>query len=235
MTAFSRHAKSTTALSLIEVDKVSERSIAEGIFGTRFDTKGTTPVERFFDAWNRGDVDAAVAQFAEDGIYEDGTYYTPFEGRQAIQRELLLRQDSTVERVLYIMDELVVSSTKNKVGVKYHLEVNEKILPNSRHCAFYTINTNTGLIESCFDVVEPAQKTGEANLAILNGASKIIGKGDKGVDSDDNSCVAPADSITEEKKNASWWSSVLNGGSPQKKDSSKLSLPEQYFAGESSL
>ena len=69
---------------------------------------------------------------------------------------------------------------KDKVGVKYHLERNGDIVPNSRHCAFYTINTLTGLIESCYDVVEPVQKTGEANLAVLNAASKIIGKGDKG-------------------------------------------------------
>jgi hypothetical protein len=77
--------------------------------------------------------------------------------------------------------------------------------------------------------VEPAQKTGEANLAVLNAASKIIGKGDKG---DDDSSIVPNETSTDETVNDNWWSTLLNRSStPSTKGSSSLSLAEQYFAG----
>eukprot|EP00544_Gedaniella_sp_CCMP2646_P004307 CAMPEP_0202492340 /NCGR_PEP_ID=MMETSP1361-20130828/9092_1 /ASSEMBLY_ACC=CAM_ASM_000849 /TAXON_ID=210615 /ORGANISM="Staurosira complex sp., Strain CCMP2646" /LENGTH=565 /DNA_ID=CAMNT_0049122535 /DNA_START=267 /DNA_END=1964 /DNA_ORIENTATION=+ len=185
-----------------------------------------TSVEQFFQAWNRQDIVVAVNQFAPDCIYEDGTYYSPLKGKRAIQRELLLRCDATAEPVLYIVDDLAIPPAKDKVGVKYHMERNGVILPNSRHCAFYTINTLTGLSESCFDVVEPAQKTGEANLAVLNAASKIIGKGGKG----DDSSILPDETSTGETVDGNWWSTLLNGSyTPSNKGSSSLSLAEQYF------
>jgi hypothetical protein len=188
-----------------------------------------TSVEQFFQAWNRQDIVVAVNQFAPDCIYEDGTYYSPLKGKRAIQRELLLRCDATAEPVLYIVDDLAIPTAKDKVGVKYHMERNGVILPNSRHCAFYTINALTGLIESCFDVVEPAQKTGEANLAVLNAASKIIGKGGKG----DDSSILPDETSTGETVDGNWWSTLLNGSyTPSNKGSSSLSLAEQYFDGE---
>ena len=201
--AWRRSNRPSTALSLIELDKVPERSITEGIFGTMFDSRKATSVERFFDAWNRQDMDVAVAQFSEDCLYEDGTYYRPFKGRNEMKRMLLLRQDATLERVEYIIDDLAISSTGEKIGVKYHLEINGIIIPDSRHCAFYTIDLPTGLINSCYDVVEPAQKAGAVNLAILNGASKIIGKGDKeSVDDGSNSSSSTVSS--SERKEYGW-------------------------------
>jgi len=234
-TRISTRARQRTALSLIEVDKVADRSIAEGIFGTMFDSnKVTTPVEEFFDAWNRQDTDAAVAQFAEDCVYEDGTYYTPFEGRKELQREFLLRQGSTLEPVKYVIDDLAVSSARDKVGVKYHLEMNGNIIPDSRHCAFYTINTFNGLIQTCYDVVEPVQKTGAANLAVLSAASKIIGKGDKGTAEDDSTTSSSTPPDSNGKKETGWWNALFKDSSSTNKSSPELSLPEQYFAGESS-
>ncbi|HEY3766008.1 MAG TPA: nuclear transport factor 2 family protein [Gaiellales bacterium] len=37
------------------------------------------------DAWERGDPDAAAAQFAPDGVYEDPLYPAPLQGREAIR------------------------------------------------------------------------------------------------------------------------------------------------------
>lgn len=231
-TTNSRQSRSSTARFLIEIDKVSDRSIAEGIFGTlMLNNDKATPVERFFHAWNRQDMTTAIAQFDEDCVYEDGTFYTPFEGKREIQRELLLRQDATSEPVLYVVDELAVSN--DKVGVKYHLEMEGNILPNSRHCAFYTINASTGLIQTCYDVVEPAQKSGEANLAVLSAASKIIGKGDKGsAAGEESSSTLAVSTNTNEKEDGGWWTSIFKGSSTAEQGSSTLSLPEQYFDGE---
>jgi ketosteroid isomerase-like protein len=222
------------SVSVIPQRRLSLFAVAEevdGLVGNLFfdKQKTTTPVERFFQAYNERDMDTAIAQFAEDCVYEDATFYTPFEGRFQLQRHLLLRRDATSAQ--YVIDDLAVS--ESKVGVKYHLELNGNVVPDSRHVVFYTMDTSSGLIQTCYDVVEPSRKTGQLNLAILTAASKIIGTGDQKVMKNETSSSGEVVSKSETEETG-WLSLFLKGGSSVRSvGSSTLTPPERYFAGES--
>jgi hypothetical protein len=130
-----------------------------------------------------------------------------------------------------VIDDLAVS--ESKVGVKYHLELNGNVVPDSRHVAFYTMDASTGLIQTCYDVVEPSRKTGQLQLAILTAASTIIGTGDQ--KDMENETKSSGEVVSKsEMEETGWLSLLLKGGSSVKStDTSMLTPPERYFSGES--
>lgn len=126
-------------------------------------------------------------QFADECAYEDTKFPGPFEGKAVIERHFRLLADSSSTNEVVVLDDKAVSVDGDKIGVKYHLEVDGKVLPDSRHCAFFTVIQNDDekgeggqFIQSAFDIVEPASKTGNIDLAVLSAVSKLlVGNEDK--------------------------------------------------------
>ena len=131
-----------------------------------------TSVERYFDAWNTRDMNAAVACFAEDCSYEDTQYKDAFVGKAKLKTHLLRVADCLPKSFEFVVDNLAVSADRTNVGVQWHLENGDgEALPFTRGCSYYRLDGTTGLIIEGFDVPEPAVvKTG--SLELLGGSLK---------------------------------------------------------------
>ncbi|KAJ8608728.1 hypothetical protein CTAYLR_009664 [Chrysophaeum taylorii] len=129
-------------------------------------------VRAYFEAWNRRDMEAAVACFAEDATYEDTQYAGAFRGKAALRAHLLRVAAALPESFEFVVDGL--ADAGDTVGVRWHVESNGKALPFARGCSMYECDDG-GLIVSGFDVPEPAPfKPGDAGLALLSFASNLI-------------------------------------------------------------
>ena len=129
---------------------------------------------KFFDSWNKRDMQAAIDLFSEDVIYEDTVYPDVFENREALRSHLLRVADALPESFQFVVDDFSSGpDDAEKIGVKWHVESNGKPLPFTRGVSFYTFDA-AGKIKSGFDLVEPSFKPGDATLALLSLASKVL-------------------------------------------------------------
>ena len=136
-------------------------------------------VSSYFAAWNRRDMEAAVACFAEDCEYDDAQYSEPFEGKEKLRNHLLRVAKKLPTNFQFVLDD--IADGGSKVGVKWHVEADGKSLPFTRGASFYEIGPE-GLIIKGFDVPEPAPfKGGDAGLSLLSFASKLIDEPVRGV------------------------------------------------------
>jgi len=120
-------------------------------------------------------MNSAVECFTEDCTYDDTQYPEPFQGKPALRKHLLKVAANLPQSFQFVIDDLAVSNNGEKVGVQWHVENNGEQLPFTRGCSFYTCDLDTGLIQSGFDVPEPAGiKPGSAGLNVLSLASKLI-------------------------------------------------------------
>ena len=130
-------------------------------------------VRAYFEAWNRRDMEAAVALWTEDCEYEDTQYAGAFEGKPALRAHLLKVAAALPESFAFVVDD--VADGGPTVGVRWHVEAGGKPLPFTRGASVYKADAASGLLRSGFDVPEPAPlKPGGAGLALLSLASKLI-------------------------------------------------------------
>lgn len=126
-------------------------------------------------AWNERDMKTAVECFTQDCIYEDTQYSEPFEGKDNLRKHLFKVSDCLPKSFSFVVDDIAISADGTKIGTRWHVEADGTELPFTRGSSFYTTDPETGLIQSGFDVPEPAVvKPGSSGLYILNVASKII-------------------------------------------------------------
>ena len=130
-------------------------------------------VRRYFEAWNRRDMEAAVREFDEAACYEDTQYAGAFTGKEALKSHLFRVADALPPTFEFCIDD--VADGGDTVGVQWHVENGGVELPFTRGCSMYKADPRTGLLISGFDVPEPAPfKPGSASLALLSVASKVI-------------------------------------------------------------
>ena len=148
------------------IDKTGVGYAEKAIAAATNANAGATSVERYFDAWNRRDMQAAVECFADECTYEDTQYDYAFEGKENLEQHLLRVADCLPTSFAFVVDNLAISADKTKVGVQWHLENGDgEALPFTRGVSFYKLNARTGLIIEGFDVPEPAVvKPGSLNL-----------------------------------------------------------------------
>ena len=128
----------------------------------------------FFEAWNRRDMSAAIDLFSEDVVYEDTVYPDVFETKEALRSHLLRVADALPDSFQFVVDDLSSGpADAASVGVRWHVESNGSPLPFTRGVSFYTFD-DSGKINTGFDLVEPSLKPGDATLALLSVASKVL-------------------------------------------------------------
>lgn len=196
--------------------------------GNNTNKKGVSnTVDQFFQAWNERDFNALINQFADDCTFEDANYPGPFEGKDAINRHFRLLADTTTSQQQFVLDNMAVTSAK--VGVLYHLEENNEVVPDSRHSSFFTLDEDSGLITSVFDTVEPSSKTGAADLAVLAVVGKLLeGTAKKGGD-DDAIATATDELVSFDNSNPSFFDQLFNSKSKPGRNN-RLNAAERYFA-----
>lgn len=133
---------------------------------------------RYFAAWNRRDMAAAVREFDSACVYEDTQYAGAFVGKVALAAHLDKVAACLPASFVFVLDE--VADGGAVVGVQWHVESASSggdgtPLPFARGCSVYKADPATGLLISGFDVPEPAPlKPGSAGLELLSFASKLI-------------------------------------------------------------
>ena len=144
------------------------------------DDKNNKVIE-FYEAWNRRDMDAAANCFAEDAIYDDTNFAKPLQGKEEIRAHFVRCADALPTSFQFALDDIAVDTINDKIGTRWHVEdvapdnSSIKELPFTRGSSFYTLDKESLLIKSGFDVVEPAVvKPGDAGLTLLSIASKVI-------------------------------------------------------------
>ena len=75
-----------------------------------------TPVERYFEAWNRRDVPLALSCFDDDVYYDDTQFSEPFEGKSKLADHLLYVSDCLPESFYFVVDELSVGRAQGGGG-----------------------------------------------------------------------------------------------------------------------
>ena len=128
-----------------------------------------TLMEKFYDGWNRRDIQASLQYAAEDIQYEDLLYSKPFSGKRALRKHLERVTKQLPSACKIVIDNQTVDPSNGNIGVVWHLEIeNGQLLQAwSRGCSMYTTDGTTGLITSGFDVTEPPLKADERGLDLL--------------------------------------------------------------------
>ena len=139
----------------------------------RGDGQAVSQVKKYFEYWNKRQMQDAVDLFTDDCEYEDTLYSGSFVGRDALKKHLFRCADALPDSFAFVVDE-ISEGGNNVVGLKWHVESNGKPLPFTRGCSVYTIDQKSGLIKSGFDVPEPTIKSGSFSLAILNVVGKLL-------------------------------------------------------------
>eukprot|EP00746_Dinoflagellata_sp_MGD_P027414 gnl/MRDRNA2_/MRDRNA2_164718_c0_seq1.p1 gnl/MRDRNA2_/MRDRNA2_164718_c0~~gnl/MRDRNA2_/MRDRNA2_164718_c0_seq1.p1 ORF type:complete len:581 (+),score=94.76 gnl/MRDRNA2_/MRDRNA2_164718_c0_seq1:54-1796(+) len=141
--------------------------------GSRKEGLAVTAIRKYFEAWNKRDMDSACECFAGNCEYEDTQYAGAFSGKAALKQHLIKVADALPSTFAFVIDE--IADGGDTVGVQWHVENDGQPLPFTRGCSMYRADPSTGLLVSGFDVPEPAPlKPGSASLAVLSLASKLI-------------------------------------------------------------
>jgi len=74
--------------------------------GRSFDSM--TPVERYFEAWNRRNIPLALSCFDDDVYYDDTQFSEPFEGKDKLADHLLYVADCLPDSFYFVVDDLSV-------------------------------------------------------------------------------------------------------------------------------
>ena len=102
-----------------------------------------TPVELFFDCFNKRDLNGAAAYFADNAEYED-IIAGKFIGRQAIKEHLTANANSVPPSAKLIIDKVANDLSSRNIGVTWHVEIDGAVGPLSG-CNLYTVNKD-GLV-----------------------------------------------------------------------------------------
>ncbi|CAM9837225.1 unnamed protein product [Choristocarpus tenellus] len=129
----------------------------------------------FYSAWNRGDIDAAMNNFADDVIFHDLNNKDPLVGRQQLKLYLEECADA-LPGWKFIIDEHAWDEQQRKLALYWHVANSEgdPIPFPARGLSFLSFN-EAGLIKTNVDIPEPAVKAGSLQLPLLKFVSKVFG------------------------------------------------------------
>ncbi len=128
----------------------------------------------FYSSWNEKKVDVAISYFADDVIFRDAQYATPFVGLEAVRAYLQECADS-LPGWTFVIDDYAEDTARRKLGLRWHIEDSSKIpLPFPTNGLSFLEFDERGLIVACRDMVEPQLKAGELQLPLLRVVSRIL-------------------------------------------------------------
>jgi ketosteroid isomerase-like protein len=133
-------------------------------------------IEKYFEAWNKRDMESALECFVEDCTYqtEDPVFVDTFEGKASLREHLVKNAAALPSSCRILLDDLAIDPTNGNIGTRWHLEVNGWAIPNLRGCSMYTTDPATGLLKSGFDVTESPVKLPRMALPGLSLPAKVF-------------------------------------------------------------
>ncbi|KFK41581.1 hypothetical protein AALP_AA2G147500 [Arabis alpina] len=140
-------------------------------------TSASEVVSSFYAAINVHDLSSVTDLIAQDCVYEDLVFSSPFVGRKAILDFFGKFIDATSTDLQFVIDD-ISKEDSSAVGVSWHLEWKGKNFPFSKGCSFYRLEVIDGKRQIVYgrDCVEPAIKPGESVLAAIKGVTWLLQK-----------------------------------------------------------
>ncbi|KAJ0241115.1 Nuclear transport factor 2 [Hirschfeldia incana] len=134
-------------------------------------------VSSFYAAINVHDLSSVTDLIAQDCVYEDLVFSSPFVGRTAILEFFGKFIEATSTDLQFVIDDISKEDT-SAVGVSWHLEWKGKNFPFSKGCSFYRLEVIDGKRQIVYgrDCVEPAIKPGDTVLAAIKGVTWLLQK-----------------------------------------------------------
>ncbi|CAN7053087.1 hypothetical protein IGI04_028078 [Brassica rapa subsp. trilocularis] len=147
-------------------------------------TPASEIVSSFYTAINSNDLASARDFIAQDCVYEDLIFSSPFVGRTAILDFFGKFIDATSTDMQFVIDD-ISKEDSSAVGVSWHLGELPKLtqwkgkrFPFSKSCSFYRLEVIDGKKQIVYvrDCVEPAIKPGESVIAAVKGVAWLLRK-----------------------------------------------------------
>ncbi|CAH8359432.1 unnamed protein product [Eruca vesicaria subsp. sativa] len=134
-------------------------------------------VSSFYAAINVHDLSSVTDLIAQDCVYEDLVFSSPFVGRTAILEFFGKFIEATSTDLQFVIDD-ISKEDSSAVGVSWHLEWKGKNFPFSKGCSFYRLQVIDGKRQIVYgrDCVEPAIKPGDTVLAAIKGVTWLLQK-----------------------------------------------------------
>lgn len=139
-------------------------------------TRNASIIEKYFEAWNRREMDTALGYFCDDCMYEteDPVFVASFRGKKELRNHLVKNAKSLPSSAQIILDDLAIDTLNGTFGVKWHLEVNGISIPNLRGCSMYTLEKESQLLKSGYDVTEAPVKVPRIARKAFSLPSKLL-------------------------------------------------------------
>jgi len=140
---------------------------------------GANLVENFYNSLNQRDFTFATNCFSDNFTYEDSVYMGVITNqKEELQSRFLNGVSRLPPKAKIIIEDIACDDENGKVGVKWHVEKDSKILLFTRGCSFYTIDEE-GKIVDAFKASEMLIKTDKRFAdALVSNASKFSGATD---------------------------------------------------------
>ncbi len=130
-------------------------------------------IESIYQAINNRDIEQAMQWVDDDCLYEDMNFSQPFQGKNEVKRLFQESCDNVPEDLKFIIDEITTEDPL-KVGILWHVELDNIPLPNGRGVSFYRISETTGKLIFARDIVEPPLKPGKISFLIIRLVTPLI-------------------------------------------------------------
>uniref|UniRef100_A0A2N9J2K1 SnoaL-like domain-containing protein n=1 Tax=Fagus sylvatica TaxID=28930 RepID=A0A2N9J2K1_FAGSY len=132
-------------------------------------------VRKFYEGINGHDLASVGDLIANNCVYEDLIFASPFVGRKEIMQFFRKFIDSTARDLQFVIDDLSTEDS-SAVGVTWHLEWKKRPFPFSKGCSFYRLEVVNKKRQIVYgrDSVEPAIKPGEAALVAIRGVTWLL-------------------------------------------------------------
>ncbi|ACB49469.1 hypothetical protein cce_0117 [Crocosphaera subtropica ATCC 51142] len=130
-------------------------------------------IELIYQAINNREIDQAMQWVDDDCIYEDVNFSKTFQGKKAVKSLFQESCDNVPDDFRFVVDEITTGDPL-KVGVLWHVELDNIPIPNGRGVSFYRISETTGKLIFARDIVEPPLKPGKLSFIIIRLVTPLI-------------------------------------------------------------
>ncbi|MEA5536702.1 nuclear transport factor 2 family protein [Crocosphaera sp. XPORK-15E] len=130
-------------------------------------------IESIYQAINNRDIEKATEWVDQDCIYQDVNFSQAFEGKKAVRNLFKESCENVPDDFKFVIDE-ITTGDPFKVGVLWHVELDNIPIPNGRGVSFYRISETTGKLIFARDIVEPPLKPGKASFFIIRLVTPLI-------------------------------------------------------------
>ncbi len=130
-------------------------------------------IESIYQAINNRKIEQAMQWVDDDCIYEDVNFLKTFQGKEAVKHLFQESCDNVPDDFKFVVDEITTGDPL-KVGVLWHVELDNISIPNGRGVSFYRISETTGKLIFARDIVEPPLKPGKLSFIIIRLVTPLI-------------------------------------------------------------